>query len=48
MTPAEHIARAEALLAGVVAETRMEFIALAIGHAVVGWVRHETGLWEDE
>ena len=43
MTTRDHIVRAEALLADVEAHTALEGIALAVGHAVVGWVRWKTG-----
>lgn len=47
MTPAEHVARAEHLLDRCEASTDADGALLAIGHAVVAWVRWECGLWED-
>lgn len=47
MTPAEHVARAEALLDGWdTPESVTEAAMLAMAHVVVALVRHEA-LWED-
>lgn len=43
MTTREHIAKAEGILVRCEPDTPSEGIALAIGHALLGWVKHDTG-----